>query len=114
MTRPSSSGSLLVAAAVAAVVLAVLAPAAGASTTRTVRLKDSYFTPSNLRVRPGDAVRFVWSGVLPHNLVGRGVPRRYEDPAERRKPLRIRFTRRGIFRYVCTIHTGMDMTVRVR
>ena len=114
MTRPSSSGSLLVAAAVAAVVLAVLAPAAGASTTRTVRLKDSYFTPSNLRVRPGDAVRFVWSGVLPHNLVGRGVPRRYEDPAVRPKPLRVRFTRRGRFRYVCTIHTGMDMTVRVR
>lgn len=115
MTRPSLSAPLGVAALAAAVVAVALAPVAIASaTTRTVRLEDSYFSASNLRVRPGDAVRFVWSGELEHNLTGRGVPRRYEDPAWRPKPLRVRFTRRGRFRYVCTIHTGMDMTVRVR
>jgi plastocyanin len=92
---------------------ALTAPAANAST-RTVRLKDSFFSPASVTVRPGSAVRFVWAGVLAHNLKGPAIPRRYLQPAVRPKPVRVAFRKRGSFRYLCTLHTGMEMTVRVR
>jgi plastocyanin len=92
---------------------ALAAPGASAAT-KTVRLKDSFFSPSRVTIAPGSSVRFVWAGVLAHNLKGAGVPRRYLNPVVRAKPLRVAFRKRGSFRYVCTLHTGMEMTVRVR
>jgi plastocyanin len=103
--------ALILAALLAAAGLT--APAAPAAT-RTVRLQDSFFSPSRVSVRPGSTVRFVWAGVLAHNLKGSGVPRRYLSPAVRPRPAQVTFRRRGSFRYLCTIHTGMEMTVRVR
>lgn len=104
---------LALATALLTVGVALAAPAAPAST-RTVRLKDSFFSPARVTLSPGSSVRFVWAGVLSHNLKGSGVPRRYLNPAVRPKPVRVAFRRRGTFRYVCTLHTGMEMSVRVR
>ncbi len=82
--------ALILAALLAAAGLT--APAAPAAT-RTVRLQDSFFSPSRVSVRPGSTVRFVWAGVLAHNLKGSGVPRRYLSPARAlsaRPKLRVR------------------------
>lgn len=80
----------------------------------TVRLKDSYFAPSRVTLTRGRSVRFVWAGELLHNLVGPGIPGRLEDPVTRRRPFTRVFRRRGVVRFTCSIHPGMDMTVRVR
>ncbi len=87
---------------------------ATASGTRTVRLKDSFFSPSRVTVSRGSSVRFVWAGERVHNLVGPGVPARLEDPVRRRRPFTRVFRRSGRVSFICSIHPGMEMTVRVR
>jgi plastocyanin len=114
-------GSGTCAALVAALLLAALADArpavarSPAPPPTTVLLKDSFFSPSRVTVFSGRRVRFVWAGRLVHNLVGPGVPRRYATPVLRRTPpFERRFVRIGVQRFVCSIHPGMAMTVRVR
>jgi plastocyanin len=104
-----------------ALVLVAPAPAADrpdggatASATRTVRLKDNFFSPSRVTLARGGSVRFVWAGERRHNLVGPGVPARLETPARRRRAFTRTFRRTGRATFVCTIHPGMEMTVRVR
>ena len=103
--------SSIVAVALAALVLA--APAmAGPSV--TVKLKDSFFSPARVTLQRGGSVRFVWAGELTHNLLGPGIPGRLENPATRRRPFIRVFRHRGRVLFTCSIHPGMDMTVRVR
>lgn len=103
--------SSIVAAALAALILAV--PVAAARPV-TVKLKDSFFSPSHVTLSRGRSVRFVWAGELTHNLLGPGIPGRLEDPATRRRPFIRVFRHRGRVLFTCSIHPGMDMTVRVR
>ena len=100
-------------AAVALAALVLAAPATAASAV-TVKLKDSFFSPSRVTLSPGGSVRFVWAGELTHNLLGPGIPGRLEDPATRRRPFIRVFRHRGRVLFTCSIHPGMDMTVRVR
>jgi len=97
---------------VLAATLLVAAPATAAP--RTVRLKDSFFSPSRVTLPLGGSVRFVWAGELVHNLLGPGVPGRLETPVTRRRPFTRVFRRAGRFLFTCSIHPGMEMTVRVR
>ncbi len=96
-----------------------MAPAPGcgatASATRTVRLKDNFFSPSRVTLARGGSVRFVWAGERRHNLARAGRPGRLETPVTRRRAAFTRtFRRTGRASFVCTIHPGMEMTVRVR
>lgn len=101
--------SLLV---VAALVVAV--PVALAKT-RTVSVKDDFFSKKNIRANKGDTVRFVWRGDSPHNV-------RFARKSGRPKNCGLRtsgscrrtFKKTGLFKYVCTIHDGMRGSVRVR
>ena len=88
-------------------------PAAHAAATRTVKLKDSFFSPSSVRASGKTTVRFVWAGTLAHNLVGRNIPKSYAKAAVRRKSL-TRTYGRGIYTFECTIHPGMSFKLRVR
>ena len=88
-------------------------PAATSAAIRTIRLKDSYFSPSSY-ARSGKAtVRFVWAGTLGHNLVGRNIPKSYSSARVRHKAL-TRTYGRGTHRFSCTIHPGMSFKLRVR
>ena len=88
-------------------------PTAHSAATRTIKLKDSYFSPSVLRASGKATVRFVWAGELAHNLVGRSIPKSYANAAVRRKSL-TRTYGRGIYTFECTIHPGMSFKLRVR
>jgi len=88
-------------------------PTAHSAATRTIKLKDSYFSPSSLRASRKATVRFVWAGTLGHNLVGRNIPKSYANAAVRRKSL-TRTYGRGIYTFECTIHPGMSFKLRVR
>ncbi len=98
----------------AALTALLLAGPATAARSVTVKLKDSFFSPSHVTLSRGGSVRFVWAGELTHNLLGPGIPGRLEDPATRRRPFIRVFRHRGRVRFTCSIHPGMDMTVRVR
>lgn len=107
---------LTVVSSIAAMAFAALVFAAPATAAKpvTVKLKDSFFSPSRVTLRRGGSVRFVWAGELTHNLIGPGIPGRLEDPATRRRPFIRVFRHRGRVLFACSIHPGMDMTVRVR
>jgi plastocyanin len=90
-------------------------PAFGA--TRTVSVRDSFFSPKTLKVRKGTTVRWVWRGTrMPHNVVSRrGAPQRVDSGrVKKRGSYSKRLTRKGLYRIHCEIHPGMTMSIRVR
>lgn len=100
--------------AAAAAVAALLVPAgaiavADAATTKTVKLKGVVFTPKSVTIKKNDRVTFRWAGGT-HNLVGpkANVPPRSSGSKT------IKFTRKGTYKYLCTLHAGMTATVKVR
>jgi len=88
-------------------------PLASAAATYTTKLRDSYFSPSTINARGKTTVRFVWSGKLAHNLVGRGIPDKYVKARVRHRTL-TRTYGRGIYTLLCTIHPGMELKLRVK
>jgi plastocyanin len=107
---------LAVLCAVALVAAAfVTIPALGA--TRSVSLRDNYFAPRSLTVRRGTIVKFVWRGKNLHNIRTTSAPRggRFQVAPKTRGSYRKRFTRRGTYRLLCSIHAPrMRMTLRVQ
>ena len=74
-----------------------------------VDIRDFCFSPTILRVAPGDEVTFVNRDRAPHSVLGaNGVWGSYDllkrGPA---KGVTLRFTESGVFPYVCTYHIGM-------
>ena len=98
-------------AATGAVALAAV-PAFAA--TRTVRVADNVFGPKALSARSGDTIRFRWVGDAPHNVTRTRGPRFTTIRNRRSGTVSRRLTRRGLYRLTCSIHPGMDMTIRVR
>jgi plastocyanin len=109
---------LAVLIAVAVVVGALAVPAL--AKTRTVSVRDNYFVRSSgtptVTVRRNDTVRWVWRRTrAPHNVVARRSGRvAFRSTIKRSGSYRKKVTRRGTYRVVCTIHTRMRMTLRVR
>ena len=58
-------------------------------------------------------MRFVWRGRSPHNVSATG-PQRFRSSIKTRGTYSKRLTRTGTYRINCTIHSGMQMTLRVR
>ena len=108
----------LVVLALAAAVCAVLAVPAHAAT-RTVTVNDDYFVRSSgtptVTAKRNDTIRWVWrSTEAPHNVVVTSGPTKFRSSLKRSGSYRKKVTRRGTYRIVCTVHTGMKMTLRVR
>ena len=96
-------------AAVPASSMAISGPVAGASATRTILVKDNFFSPRSITVSRGTTLRFVWRGRGVHNVaLGRRVlisNRRSGTGAVRvSSPVTL----------ICTIHSGQKLAVRVR
>ena len=92
--------------------LAVAVPFAEGANKRVV-VDNFRFSPSTVSVKRGDTV--TWSfrrDAAPHNVKGSGgiKSRSRITTGTYRK----RFTRKGTFRYICTLHPNMKGTVRVR
>src|SRR3954466_2749361 len=103
----------------AGLVVALLAVAGtqALAATRTIRVGNNFFVhrgkPATARIHRGTRLAWRFHGTL-HN--GTVTPRPQQLPS--RNPARgsssPKFTRRGTYRIVCTIHSGMRMTVKVR
>lgn len=101
-----------VAAALMVVGAGALPAAATTPRTKTVKLGEYFYTPKTVQIRPGDRVRFVNVGKLPHTVKGGPIKPRQLDRGDTQT---VRFRKAGTFRYVCTLHpTRMSGTVRVK
>lgn len=76
----------------------------------TVRLKNIAFNPGSVTIRAGQAVAWAFNdGSIPHNVTGTG----FASVTESSGTYIHTFDQAGTFKYVCTIHSGMDGTVVV-
>ena len=103
---------------VALVLIVSLAFASEAMAATTVRLGDNFFAPSSKTVKRGAKVRFKWIGNRPHNVKKkRGPGGGFKSRTTSRRGVNYakRFTRRGTYRLICTIHPEtmrLKLTVR--
>jgi plastocyanin len=103
---------LIVLALAVAVCVAVAVPAFAA--TKTVSLRDNVFSPKALSVSKGTTVKWVWKGRVPHNVTVVSGPQKFRSGNMTKGSYSKRLTKKGTFRIVCTIHPGMEQTIRVR
>jgi len=96
-----------------ALVFTALAPAVASAATRTVGVRNDYFTPKTITIARGDTVRWVWQsgGRRRHNVASSSFG---DSGYKRRGTFSVRLTRAGSYRYFCFLHEGMDGTVVVR
>jgi plastocyanin len=107
------SAALVLAAAVATVTASIPAGAFGTARsagTRTVVLNEHMFHPATVNVNRGDRVKWLWrDGETEHNVTFHGFHSRTQASGS----YTVRFTRRGTFRYFCTIHVSEGMRGKV-
>lgn len=106
--RRGAAGILVAAVAVPGIYGATNAGAQSGG--KTVVLQGLAFTPSTVKIKRGQTVTWRWrDGSIPHNIRGNGFGVGTKKSGTYRK----RFTRKGTFRYVCTIHPTMKGRVVV-
>ncbi len=80
----------------------------------TVAIRVFCFRPTVLRVRPGQTVRFVNRDPVAHTVLGaNGAWGSFDILRAGGGSVAYRFTRPGVYSYVCTLHPGMVGTVVV-
>jgi plastocyanin len=77
---------------------------------------DNFFEPRLINIHKGDRVVWVWKGDNSHNVTFTKVPanvsKRGADTRREGRWSR-KFRKRGVYRYVCTIHSGQRGTIEV-
>jgi plastocyanin len=101
---------LLVLAALVCLVIATQALAKGA----TVKVGDNFFSPRSLGLSKGTTVRWNWTGKNPHNVTVTTGPQRFHSSTRKHGSFSHKFTAKGSYTIVCTIHGKMIMHVMVR
>ena len=102
----------LLALVVAGALLAVAAiPAFGA--TKTISVRDDFFSPKSTSVKRNTTVKWVWRGDRPHNVTVTRGPVKFRSTTKTSGTYRKKMTRRGTYRIVCTLHSGMTQTLKV-
>ena len=101
---------LLATIGVAAIGAALAVPALGAGA--SVRVDDDFFRAKTVRITQGSTVTWRWVGDRPHNVKFRS----FRSTIKKTGSYRHKFTRRGTYRYICTLHddAGMKGTVIVQ
>jgi plastocyanin len=88
---------------------------ADAAVTKQVVLKDVDFSPSTVTIQRGSSVRWVWKDPeVSHDVTSRGRLRFRSSATKLTGTHKVRFSRKGTYRYVCTIHPNMLGKVVVR
>jgi plastocyanin len=103
----------------AAVVAASLATAvavvpAQAGSTKTVSVKNNAFSPTSVSIKKGGKVTWKWTqGGVPHNVTPASGAAGSATSSKKGFTFTKTFSKAGTFKYVCTIHSSMKMTVKV-
>lgn len=108
MTRTLIAGAAVLAAAVAVV------PAHAAST-KTVSVSNNAFSPATVSIKKGDSVTWRWTqGGVGHNVTPAKGGAGSKTTSKKGYTFTKKFTKAGTYTYVCTIHSSMKSTVKVR
>jgi Tol biopolymer transport system component/plastocyanin len=91
----------------------------GTTAAPVVSIVDNAFVRGHerptLTIRSGTTVTWRWRSQSSHNVTVRSGPERFRAATRSHGVLRRRFSRPGVYRLVCTLHSpGMGMTVAVR
>ena len=100
-------------AALVAVAAALLAASVAVAATRPVAIVDFVFSPKTMTINAGDRVRWTNSDTVAHTATASNgsFDTGLIDPGGSAS---VRFTQAGTYRYICTPHTSMTGTIRVR
>ena len=81
--------------------------------TKKVGVKGLTFSPKTITVKKGTTVKWSWKGSVPHNVVGKGFKSGNPKAAVTYSH---KFTKKGTYKYVCSIHkaAGMTGTIKVK
>ncbi len=89
-------------------------PSLGAST-KTVLVKDDFFSPKSLTIPKGTQVKWLWRGKSPHNIAVANGPSTFRAGTRKKGHFEHTFKKRGKYSIVCTIHApDMHMVIRVK
>ncbi len=94
------------------VVLAAFSSIALAAT-KTVAIKDSYFSVKTMTIKKGTKVTWHWAAYLRHNVRVRTGPVKFHSATQYRGNYSHTFSRAGTYKLYCTLHPYMKMTVIV-
>jgi plastocyanin len=100
------AGALAVGACAAAAVPAFAA-------TKTVAVKDDFFSPKTMSVKKGTTVKWVWQGDAPHNVTVVSGPKKFRSGNKETGTYSQKLGK-GTYKIVCTVHPGMNQTITVR
>jgi len=82
-----------------------------------VRVMDNFFDPRSVSVVPGTKVTFTWRGSNRHNVRFTKVPKgagRKGSKTQRSGRWSRTLVQPGLYRYVCTLFSGMRGTITVK
>ena len=104
--------SAAVVAASLATAVAVVPAQAGSNT--TVSVKNNAFSPTSVSIKKGGKVTWKWTqGGVSHNVSPAGGGKGSATSSKKGFTFTKTFSKAGTFKYVCTIHSSMKMTVKV-
>ena len=66
-----------------------------------------------MSVAKGTKVKWNFSGSSAHNVAGHSRPTTFSSPTRSSGSFSRKLTRAGTYKIVCTIHSGMRMTLKV-
>jgi plastocyanin len=109
--RKALAGIMVVASAAALQAV----PASLGASTKTVAVKDDFFSPKALTISKGTKVTWVWKGKERHNVAVANGPSTFRAGTRKTGKFSHTFSKRGKYFIVCTIHApDMHMTVKVK
>ena len=104
--------AVAVAASLATAVAVV--PAAQAGSAKTVSVKNNSFSPGTVSIKKGGKVTWKWTqGGVPHNVTPASGGKGSATSSKKGFTYSKTFSKAGTFKYVCTIHSSMKVTVKV-
>ena len=111
--------SVVAAVAVAIGGAMLLLPGAGAAGggSTTIEVGDDFFSPDSKKVSSGTKVKFKWTGQNDHNVTKTSGPGSGFASDTTDAPgvnFQKTFKKKGTYKLVCTIHAGMDMSLKVK
>ncbi len=96
-------------------VIAVGGPSAGAATPKTVVIRDIKFNPGSVTIRRGSTVTWRFQDeTTKHNVISRGAKRFKSSSVRGSGTYQVRFTKPGVYRYICSLHIGMKGSITVK
>jgi plastocyanin len=79
-----------------------------------VTMKDIKFSPSNVTVKTGGTVTWTNEDSVGHDVTGDGFKSGSAGDIQNGGTYKHTFDKAGTFKYVCTVHPGMEGTVTVK